>query len=81
MGSQMKAHVIVNGRVANTIEVASLDVMPGLIDATNGGEVGNLWDGHSFTQSPEQIAPDEAHEAKIALEAGKTQVISDNLSS
>jgi hypothetical protein len=45
--------------------------MPGLIDATNGGEVGNLWDGHSFTKSPEQITADEAHEAKIALEAGK----------
>jgi hypothetical protein len=52
MGSEMRAHVIANGRVVNTIEVASLDFMEGLIDATLGGEVGNLGDGRSFTKSP-----------------------------
>jgi hypothetical protein len=33
----MKAHIITNGVVTNTIEVDSLDFMPGLIEATEGG--------------------------------------------
>jgi hypothetical protein len=33
----MKAHVIENGVVTNTIEVESLDFMPGLVEATEGG--------------------------------------------
>lgn len=33
----MKAHVIENGKVVNTIEVKSLDFMPNLIEATSGG--------------------------------------------
>lgn len=33
----MKAHVIEYGKVTNTIEVDSLDFMPNLIEATEGG--------------------------------------------
>jgi hypothetical protein len=33
----MQAHIIENGVVVNTIEVESLDFMPGLIEATDGG--------------------------------------------
>ena len=33
----MRAHLISNGIVTNTIEVDSLDVIPGLIEATGGG--------------------------------------------
>jgi len=33
----MKAHVIENGKVVNTIEVESLDFMPNLVEATSGG--------------------------------------------
>ena len=33
----MKAHVIKNGVVVNTIEVDSLDFMPNLVEATEGG--------------------------------------------
>jgi hypothetical protein len=33
----MKAHVIENGKVTNTIEVDSLDFMPNLVEATEGG--------------------------------------------
>lgn len=33
----MRAHVIENGTVVNTIEVESLDFMPGLIDGSIGG--------------------------------------------
>jgi len=37
----MRAHVITDGKVTNTIIVDSLDFMPGLVEAT-GGEIG--WD-------------------------------------
>jgi hypothetical protein len=33
----MRAHLIENGVVVNTIEVKSLDYMPGLVEATEGG--------------------------------------------
>ena len=33
----MRAHQIENGVVVNTIEVESLDFLPGLIEATDGG--------------------------------------------
>ena len=32
----MKAHIIENGIVVNTIEVESLDLMPNLVEATEG---------------------------------------------
>lgn len=45
----MRAHVIQDGVVTNTILVDSLDFMPNLVDASNGGKIGDLWDGESFT--------------------------------
>ena len=33
----MRAHVIENGVIVNTIEVDSLDLMPDLVEATDGG--------------------------------------------
>lgn len=45
----MRAHVITDGVVTNTIIVKSLDFMPGLIDADLGGRIGDLWDGETFT--------------------------------
>jgi hypothetical protein len=47
----MRAHVIENGIVVNTIEVDSLDIMPGLIEANIGG-IGWFWDGATFTPPP-----------------------------
>lgn len=44
----MRAHVIENGVVVNTIEVDSLDFLPGLVEATEGG-IGWLYDGQTFT--------------------------------
>jgi hypothetical protein len=50
----MRAHVINNGVVVNTIEVESLDFMPGLVAATEGA-IGDLWDGQVFTKpGPDQ---------------------------
>lgn len=52
----MRAHVIENGKIANTIEVDSLDFLPGLIDADQGGAIGDLWDGEQFI-TPAASAP------------------------
>ena len=46
----MKAHIIENGVVVNTILVDSLDALPGvtLVEATEGS-IGYLYDGSTFT--------------------------------
>lgn len=44
----MKAHIIEDGIVANTIEVDSLGFMPNLVEATEGS-IGWLFDGQTFT--------------------------------
>ena len=44
----MKAHVIKDGKIVNTIIVDSLDLFPNLIDASIGGSVGDLWDGEKI---------------------------------
>ena len=46
----MRAHVITAGKVTNTIEVESLDFMPGLVDASNGGKIGDAWNGLVFSE-------------------------------
>lgn len=45
----MRAHMIKDGLIVNTIEVETLDFMPGLINAELGGAIGDLWDGEKFT--------------------------------
>lgn len=52
----MKAHQIQNGVVINTIEVDSLDFLPGLIEATEGG-IGWTWDGEKFFAPPAPTSP------------------------
>ena len=52
----MKAHQIQNGVVVNTIEVDSLDFLPDLIEATEGG-IGWMWDGETLTQPPAPPTP------------------------
>ena len=58
----MKAHVIENGVVVNTIEVQSLDFMPNLIEAPEGTGIGWLYNGQNFTDPtpPVVIAPTPA---------------------
>jgi hypothetical protein len=60
----MRAHIIENGVVVNTIEVESLDFMPGLVDAENGGKIGDLYENGQFT-TPQ---PDEAVAAAAVRE-------------
>lgn len=50
----MRAHVIENGIVVNTIEVETLDVLPGLVEATIGG-IGWSYDGTTFTPPPLEV--------------------------
>lgn len=52
----MKAHIIEDGIVANTIEVDSLGFMPNLVEATEGS-IGWLFDGQTFT-NPRPAEPD-----------------------
>lgn len=57
----MRAHIIEDGVVKNTVEVESLDSMPNLslIDGEVGGK-GWLWDGENLTPPPEpEPTPDE----------------------
>ena len=56
----MKAHIITDGKVSNTIVVDSLDVFPNLIDADIGGTIGDLWDGTVFSKPPKDIPAEEA---------------------
>jgi len=44
----MKAHVVEDGVVVNTLIVNSLDDLPNLVEATAGG-VGWVYDGSTFT--------------------------------
>lgn len=54
----MKAHVIENGVVINTIEVDSLDFLPNLVEATEGG-IGWSYENGVFTAPVINITDDE----------------------
>ena len=55
----MKAHIIENGVVVNAIVVDSLDFMPGLIEATEGGIGWSYINGSFVDNRPksEVVAP------------------------
>lgn len=53
----MRAHVVENGVVVNTVEVESLDFMPNLVDATDGG-IGWSYAGGVFV-APEVVLSEE----------------------
>ena len=69
----MRAHIVENGVVVNTIEVDSLDAIPGLIDGDIGG-IGWLWDGENLTPPPPNT---EAQWAVVRTERNKLLVDSD----
>ena len=54
----MKAHVIENGVVVNTIKVDSLDFLPNLVEATEGG-IGWSYSNGVFTAPVINITDDE----------------------
>lgn len=53
----MKAHVIENGVVVNTIEVESLEFMPNLVDAALGGGIGDRYENGTFVTPPPVTDP------------------------
>jgi hypothetical protein len=76
----MRAHIIKDGKVVNTIEVESLNFMPDLIDADHhGGSIGDEWDGQKLTKpTPVVVIPQEVtrRQAKEALRrAGKLSAV------
>lgn len=61
----MKAHVIEDGVVINTIEVDSLDFMPNLVEATDGG-IGWSYSDGVFTAPAISISDEVKAEAARA---------------
>lgn len=55
----MRAHVIKDGKIVNTIVVDSLDVLPDLVEATTG-TIGDLWDGEKPVKPPKWGSVEEA---------------------
>lgn len=52
----MRAALIQNGFVINVLEVENLDFMPNLVDAENGGNIGDQYINGQFVQ-PSPPAP------------------------
>ncbi|MYM81076.1 hypothetical protein GTP44_03760 [Duganella sp. FT50W] len=79
----MRAHIIENGRVANTIEVEDLDVFPGLLDADLGGQIGDYYDeaAGTFTtpaapvQVPEEVTRRQGLQALYLNGVSRTDVL------
>lgn len=69
----MRAHVIENGVVVNTVEVDSLDVLQGLVAAQGNEGIGWSFDGHAFTAPPPPppVIPQSVtmRQARLALHA------------
>lgn len=70
----MRAHIIENGIVTNTIEVESLDFMPGLVDADLGGSIGDRYENGEFIKpapepepAPESCTPAQGLVALFAV--------------
>ena len=51
----MRAAQIIDGVVVNTMNVQSLDFLPGLVDATGAGNVGDTWADGVFTPAPTSL--------------------------
>jgi len=77
----MKAHVITDGKVSNTIIVDSLDFMPGLVEATAGSIGWDYIDGQFVDNRPvpEVVAPlaptKEQFMAELAALTAKIQAL------
>lgn len=72
----MKAHIIENGIVVNTIVVDSLDFMPNLVEATEGA-IGWLYSGGVFTNpnalTQQELDNNQAKNVRIDRDAILTE--------
>lgn len=75
----MRAHIIDGGIVANTIEVDSLDVMPGLVAAVAGEGIGWSYDGQTFTPPPAPPSQPPQVPPAVSKAQGKTALINAGL--
>lgn len=75
----MRAHIINNGVIINTIMVDSLDFMPGLVAAVAGEGVGWSYDGQAFV--PPSAPPSQPPQVPLAVgkAQGKTALINAGL--
>lgn len=68
----MKAHVIENGLVVNTIVVDSLDFLPNLVSAEDGGAIGNRYENGLF------VAPEpDINKAALEIREQRNQKLKD----
>ena len=58
----MRAHIVENGVIVNTVIVGALDAMPNLVEATQGG-IGWLYNNGVFTD-PNALTEQELNERK-----------------
>ena len=72
----MRAHVIENGVVVNTVEVETLDALPGLVATQANEGIGWLYDGISFT-SPPQPTPSVPQE--VTMRQARLALLENNL--
>jgi len=47
----MRAHIIENNMIVNTVEVDNLEFMPGLVDASIGGSIGDSYVNGNIIQA------------------------------
>ena len=78
----MRAHVITDGKVSNTIIVDSLDFMPNLVEATAGSIGWDYIDGQFVDNRPVVVEPEPAPEttkeqllAELAALTAKIQAL------
>ena len=65
----MRAHIIENGVISNTVEVESLSVISGLVAAVGDEGIGWSYDGHAFTApAPDLTALRASHWEAIKTE-------------
>lgn len=75
----MRAHIIEAGEIVNTIEVESLDFMPGLVAAVGGEGIGWSYDGQTFTPPPAPPAPAPTVPQSVSRAQGKAALIAAGL--
>lgn len=68
----MRAHIIANGKIVNTVEVSALNVLPGLVAAQGNEGIGWSYDGQTFTApAPDLTALRAAHWEAIKADRDK----------
>lgn len=72
----MRAHIVENGFIVNSIIVESLDFMSGLVESVGGEGIGWTYDGQTFTAPP---SPLPSIPASVSRAQGKVALINAGL--